>query len=286
MLGGLVRYDECQRGSVEHAIRLVVKRTRKSYIYPATHWASVTNGADLPAMGQRLRLKSTFQIPASWSKEEKAILSALMKYGGIVADNGGFFSISAVPDDRWSASAFSHLSTVSVTNFEVIQSTGANEGPRSPGAPGVSAGADVTAVAGVPVTLNGLVTYTNAAPLTNTWSLYSGPGNVTFGNALQTNTTAVFNAAGVYTLMLKTDDGIHTPAYDAVVVSVANGVKLNLHRSGGNLLMDWQGGQPPYVVEQSSNITAAQWQTLTSTNGTNLSFAPQGGSRFYRVRGQ
>ena len=56
-------------------------------------------------MGQRLRLKSSFQIPSNWSKEEKAILVALTKYGAIVADNGGFFSVSAVPDDRWSGSA-------------------------------------------------------------------------------------------------------------------------------------------------------------------------------------
>ena len=32
MFGGLVRYDECQRGLVEHALRLVVRRTRQQYI--------------------------------------------------------------------------------------------------------------------------------------------------------------------------------------------------------------------------------------------------------------
>src|SRR5881394_4664109 len=40
MFVATVRYDECQRGMVEHALRLVVKRTRKEYIYPATHYAS------------------------------------------------------------------------------------------------------------------------------------------------------------------------------------------------------------------------------------------------------
>ena len=285
MFGGLVRYDECQRGTVEHAIRLVVKRTRKAYVYPATHYASVTNSPDLPAMGQRLRLKSSFQIPATWSKEEKAILVALMKYGAIVADNGGFFSISAVPDGRWSGSAFSHLSSVSVTNFEVIQSTGAAEGPRSPGAPSVSAGSDMSAFVGVPILLLGTLNFTNTGPITNTWSLYSGPGHVSFNNAHQTNTTVTFDAPGVYTLMLAADDGIHTPAYDAVVVTVVNGIKLNLRRTGNNVLMDWQGGQPPYTLEQTTNITSAQWQTLLSTNGTNVSLAQQTGSRFYRVRG-
>ena len=41
MFPALVRYDECERGMVEHALRLVVKRTRRRSIYPATHYASV-----------------------------------------------------------------------------------------------------------------------------------------------------------------------------------------------------------------------------------------------------
>ena len=68
------------------------------------------------------------------------MLKGLKKYGAMVADNGGFFSISATPDSRWAEDVFSHLSSISVTNFEVIQTTGPNEGPRSPGAPRADAG--------------------------------------------------------------------------------------------------------------------------------------------------
>ena len=94
-------------------------------------------------MGQRLRLKASFVIPSNWTIEEKAILLGLKKYGAIVADNsGGFFSISVSPDDRWPASCFDHLATVSIDNFEVIQTTGPTEGPRSPDAPTVDAGPD------------------------------------------------------------------------------------------------------------------------------------------------
>src|SRR5262249_2679762 len=93
MFPALVRYDECERGMVEHACRLVVKRTRREYIYPANHYASTTSATltNVPAMGQRLRLKSSFVIPSNWAKEEKAVLLGLKKYGAIVADNGGFF---------------------------------------------------------------------------------------------------------------------------------------------------------------------------------------------------
>ena len=136
MFPAVVRYDEAERGMVEHACRLVVKRTRyQHFIYPATHYAAprANNSPNLPAMGQRLRLKSAFVIPENWTKEEKAVLRGLKKYGALVADNGNVFSISVTPDDRWPAKCFDRLQTISITNFEVIQTTGPNEGLRSAG---------------------------------------------------------------------------------------------------------------------------------------------------------
>ncbi len=107
MLPALVRYDECERGMVEHAVRLVVRRSRTGPIYPAIHSASVgnTSDPDIPAMGQRIRLKAGFVIPETWTKEEKAVCLGLKKYGGLVADNGGFFSFSVCPDERFAANA-------------------------------------------------------------------------------------------------------------------------------------------------------------------------------------
>jgi len=126
MFPALVRFDECQRGRVEHALRLVVKRSRLGPIYPATHAASVgrTSDADIPAMGQRLRLKASFVIPPNWSPQEKAVLLALKKHGAIVADNGGFFSVSITPDERYPKGCFDHMSSIGIGNFEVIQTHG------------------------------------------------------------------------------------------------------------------------------------------------------------------
>jgi hypothetical protein len=241
---------------------------------------------NLAAMGQRLRLKASFAIPSNWTKEEKAILKGLQKYGAIVADNGGFFSISVVPDNRWPSGAFSHFSSLSVTNFEVVQSTGPTEGPRSPGAPQVSAGADIATRVGVAVSLTGTVVYTNPAPLTTTWSVYSGPGQVTFSNPSVTNATANFTLPGTYTLMLKADDGVHTPAFDAVVVTVSDAIQLRMRRNGTNAMLEWQGGTPPYTVEKATTLAAAQWQPFVTTNGTNLALGSLAGSAFFRVRGQ
>ena len=221
MFVATVRYDECQRGMVEHALRLVVKRTRKEYIYPATHYASTiaATSTSYPAMGQRLRLKANFAIPANWTIEEKAVLLALKKYGAIVADNGNFFSVSVCPDDRFSSSAFSHLATIDINNFEVVQTTGPSEGPRSPGAPGVDAGPDQFLEYPANISLNGSVN-DPSAHATIGWKVYSGPAGAAFANGNQAATNVTITAPGTYTFMLSADDGVHAIAYDAVVVRV------------------------------------------------------------------
>src|SRR5207253_6623770 len=158
-------------------------------------------------------------IPQTWTIEEKAVLLALKKYGAIVADNGNFFSISVCPDDRFAASAFDHLSTITIDNFEVIATTGPNEGPRSPGAPVVDAGLDQFLEQPTEARLNGIVN----APLGNAtvqWRLYSGPAPVTFAAPNQATTMVSFPQTGTYTLMLSANDGMHTVAYDALVVHV------------------------------------------------------------------
>ncbi len=221
MFPAVVRYDECQRGMVEHAMRLVVAKSRREYIYPARHYASSipATSVNYPAMGQRMRLKSDFVIPQNWTIEEKAVLLALKKYGAIVADNGNFFSISVCPDDRFASNAFDHLSTVTIDNFEVIATTGPTEGPRSPGAPSVEAGQDQFIEFPANAALNGIVN----APLGNTaiqWRLYSGPAGVALADPSHATTTASFTQPGVYTFLLSANDGVHTVAYDALIVHV------------------------------------------------------------------
>jgi hypothetical protein len=283
MFAALVRYDECQRGMVEHAMRIVVRRTRVGPIYPATHKASVGNLTDpnIPAMGQRVRLKSSFVIPDSWTIYEKSVLRGLKKYGAIVADNGNFFSISVTPDDRYPANAFSHLSSITITNFEVVQTTGANEGPRSPNPPQANAGEDSTGVPNTPLQLNGSAS--NAS--TVEWKMYSGPGQVTFSDAARTNTTANFSATGTYTLVLKAGDDIHTPAFDAVQVSVGQTIaplSIQISRSANTVTLNWAIGTPP-TIEESSN-PAGPWTALTTTDQSNYQITVGNGPRFYRLQ--
>ena len=288
MFSALVRYDEAERGMVEHACRIVVKKSLyHTYVFPATHYAapSGNTNTNLPAMGQRVRLKSAFTIPASWTKEEKAVLLGLKKYGAMVADNGNYFSISVAPDDRWPSGCFNHLTSISTTNFEVIQTTGTNEGPRSPGAPVTSAGPDQTVVFGRQASLQGFVFFSNAPPVI-LWKLYSGPGTVTFGNVTQTNTTAAFSAPGVYTLELSANDSVHAVAYDAVVITVTNIITVSIGRAGTNMNLSWVGGTAPFVVERAGALPANSWSDVVTTSLQNASSPMTNITGFFRVIGQ
>ncbi len=126
----IVRYDECERGFIDHALRFTVKRSRKEYIYPATHQAGHTTEASAPAMGQRFRLKPSVKIDG-FPKHAKAIAVALMRYGMFVADNGGNWRISVAPDDR--IQGLDALRQLKGSDFEVVVTTGEHEGPRAGG---------------------------------------------------------------------------------------------------------------------------------------------------------
>ena len=87
-------------------------------------------------------------------------------------------------------------------------------------APVVNAGADMTVVLPSSANLDGTVTDDGRpGPVTTTWSMVSGPGTVTFGNAAAQDTTASFSVDGTYSLRLTASDGALT-ASDTVKVTV------------------------------------------------------------------
>lgn len=132
ILPAIPRYDECERGMVEHALRFTVQVSRKAYVYPATHYASSNTDPNRPRMGERFRLKNNTRVNgiiAGMSKHPKAIARALQKYGMFVADNGGNWRISAGSDSRMTN--LGELTAFAGGDFEVIVPTGPNEGPRA-----------------------------------------------------------------------------------------------------------------------------------------------------------
>ena len=117
---GLVRYDEVMSGAIEHAIRFTLPQSRAAMVPPASHWAATTSNSIAPAMGMRLRLKSSFDI-SGYSNNVQVILAAMKKYGLILADNGSPMYLSGAPDDRWDNNDLHNLSSVPASAFEVVQ---------------------------------------------------------------------------------------------------------------------------------------------------------------------
>jgi hypothetical protein len=124
VFAGLVRYDEVvEQGNIPHALRFTVARTRRAYVPPATHWASKNTDPALPPMGMRVRLRADYDT-SRFPKHAQVILSALKRYGMIVADNGGDWFLSGTADARWDDDQLSSLKRVKGSDFEVVQMEG------------------------------------------------------------------------------------------------------------------------------------------------------------------
>jgi hypothetical protein len=118
---GLVRYDEVvEQGEIRHALRFTVEHTRRAYVSPARHFASSDTDPDLPPMGMRVRLKASYDI-SRFPPPARVILTALKRYGMLVADNGGNWFLTGAPDPRWDDEQLATLKQVTGSAFEVVQ---------------------------------------------------------------------------------------------------------------------------------------------------------------------
>src|SRR3984957_16759191 len=116
---GLVRYDEVAAGKIQHAFRFTLPKTSAAFTPPASHSAATTSDTTAPPMGMRLRLKSSYDI-SGFSTQMQVILTAMQKYGLILADNGSSLYVTGVADSRW-GSDLDSLKTVPSSAFEVVQ---------------------------------------------------------------------------------------------------------------------------------------------------------------------
>ncbi|MBM3876345.1 MAG: hypothetical protein FJ386_06460 [Verrucomicrobia bacterium] len=118
---GLVRYDEVmEMRAIRHALRFTVRRSRRAYVKPATHFASRLTDANLPPMGMRVRLKAGFDV-SRFPAPVQVILTALKKHGMLLADNGSDWFISGAPDPRWDVEQLATLKRVKGRDLEVVR---------------------------------------------------------------------------------------------------------------------------------------------------------------------
>ncbi|NMB79345.1 MAG: hypothetical protein GYA23_09675 [Methanomicrobiales archaeon] len=130
VLPGLVRYDEVAAGHIDHAIRFTAPKTQKAYIWPARHYASSITDPSYPPMGQRFRLKASFDT-TGYPPQARVVLEALKKYGMILSDNGGAWYITGAPDDRWDNDDLHTLQQVRGSDFEAVDESSLMISPDS-----------------------------------------------------------------------------------------------------------------------------------------------------------
>ena len=118
---GLIRFDQAAAGNIDHALRMTVGSTRDAWIQPATHCAGDSSSADAPSMGQRLRLKASYNI-SGFNPHARAIAQALKQYGALIADNGSNWYLSGTSDKRWTDAIIEPLRDIPGTAFEVVRS--------------------------------------------------------------------------------------------------------------------------------------------------------------------
>jgi hypothetical protein len=130
ILPGLVRYEEVAAGAIRHAIRFTAPETQRAYVWPARHYASDITDAKYPPMGQRFRLKASYDI-SSFGPQSQVVLKALKKYGMILADNGSSWYISGSPNELWDNDDLHELGQVPGSAFEAVDVSSLMISPNS-----------------------------------------------------------------------------------------------------------------------------------------------------------
>jgi hypothetical protein len=120
ILPGLLKYDEVSADRLHHALRFTVPQVRRAYVPPAGHCGQYADPA-LPPYGTRVRLKADLDL-APYSGDALVILTAMKRYGLLLADQGSAWYVTGTSDPGWE-SALDQLRAHPVRgrDFEVVE---------------------------------------------------------------------------------------------------------------------------------------------------------------------
>ena len=206
---GLARHDEVAAGAINHALRFTVPSSQKAFVLPATHWASTVTNPSAPPMGTRLRLKASFDI-SSYPADDQVILTALKKYGMILADNGSAIFISGTPDNAWNNTDLNLLKQITASNFDVVAQGTVYTPANVPTGPSPT----IASFTANPSTV------TAGSPVTLSWSVSNSTYNIIdpqVGPVRGTSIVVVPSATTTYTLYTTNQFGRTTAAVTVTV---------------------------------------------------------------------
>jgi len=133
---GLFRWDEVQRGVINHAFRFEngwghINGRVGSHLWPARHDGTESPANDnAPPMGARLRMKASYDI-SGYSANARVILTAMKKYGMFLADHGEDWELVGTADSDWPISLINELGTVPASQFDFVDESSLMVDPNS-----------------------------------------------------------------------------------------------------------------------------------------------------------
>ncbi len=97
LLGGQIHIEDLERGSINHALEVLLPDTRSgTFVWPADRTDGESTASDAIPEGTRLRLSPSLDLSAlHLSPPALAIASAIQRYGMIVGDTAGDVALSA-----------------------------------------------------------------------------------------------------------------------------------------------------------------------------------------------
>jgi hypothetical protein len=122
IMPGLLRWGEVHAGWVSHAIRFTTDVTSRHHVWPARHDAGSTTSTSYPPMGARFRLKAGFRT-AGYGYYARVVITAMKRYGLVLADNGSPWFFQGEQNDAWPDSLVEQLKHIPASAFEAVDTS-------------------------------------------------------------------------------------------------------------------------------------------------------------------
>lgn len=272
IFAGLVRFDEILTGEIRHAIRFTVPQTQRAYVWPARHYASSLTGTQYPPMGARFRLKASFDI-SGFSATNQIILTAMKRYGIMLADNGSAWFISGAPDSRWNDTDLHALGGIAGSNFEAVDVSPLMIDPNSGQARQTSVYVTVSpssASTVVNTQKQFTATVTGNSNQAVTWDVngvVGGNGTVGFIDSISGLYTAPLVVPSPATVTIHARSNVVSEAIGSATVTITNPPTVTVAISPTSTSVRINRNRQFTATVQGTTNTAVTWQVNGITGG-------------------
>ena len=122
ILPGLLRWSEVRAGRVDHAIRFTTDVTSRWHLWPARHDAGSQDSHAYPPMGARFRMRAGFGV-SSYSARARVVLTAMKRYGLVLADNGSPWYFQGERNASWPPALVEDLKRIPASAFVAVDTS-------------------------------------------------------------------------------------------------------------------------------------------------------------------